>query len=112
MLTFVRSEKKNAEKFNEIRALKKKMGRVDFQGSLRNYDQETFDFGDDNGYSSMYLKDSQSNSELNQSMLGSVTKSQISREKSFTSKASVIGSNRKEILSKIENLDLDGKRKA
>jgi hypothetical protein len=88
------------------------MGRVDFQGSLRNYDQETFDFGDDNGYSSMYLKDSQSNSELNQSVLGSVTKSQISREKSFTSKASVIGSNRKEILSKIENLDLDGKRKA
>lgn len=58
----------------------------------------------------MYLKDSQSNSELNQSVLGSVTKSKLSREKSFTSMASALGSNRKHLLNKIENLDLDGKK--
>lgn len=83
---------------------------MNFEGSLRNYDGETFDFGEDNGYSSMYLKDSQSNSELNQSVQGSVSKSQISKERSFISMVSAAGSNRKHLLSRIENLDLDGKR--
>ena len=95
---------------NEFHALKKKAKRVDFQSSLRNYDGLKFDICDDNGYSSNYLKDSQSNSDLNQSVLGSVTKSQISREQSYTSRVSGLGSSRKDILNKIENLDLDGKR--